>query len=144
MADKTGDTPKQDQPSLLSGLLPSLSTNLRSGLIGHAERTFAIIKRGIRNALVTGLIVAAVRLIPLLWFGLKVKKYFTQSQTTGECNDSLLSVDFQRHPAFGRNFTARDEPVCQSLFSSNGHQANGYQFGYDSQRTFTIHERRSR
>lgn len=66
---------KKADPLKISGLanlLPSLSASVRTNVVAHAERTFAVIKRGIRNALVTGLIVAVVRLLPLLWVGLRV------------------------------------------------------------------------
>lgn len=50
--------------------LPSLNTGRTA--VSQAQRTFAIIKRGMKNALVTGLIVAIVKLAPLLWVGLRV------------------------------------------------------------------------
>lgn len=55
----------------LPNLLPLPTAGSRTA-VTQAQRTFAIIKRGMKNALVTGLIVALVKLAPLLWVGLRV------------------------------------------------------------------------
>lgn len=73
---KVKDTPvvvqKEEQPA--TSLFPSLSLlgSGRAAFVSQAERLFGIIKRGIKHALVTGLIVALVKLAPLIWVGLRV------------------------------------------------------------------------